>query len=480
MKKNTLILIAVCAVIALTFYLDDSHRKKEEKREEKDAQITALKQDEVNTIAVGNENGEFKAQREGDRWKIVEPFETAGDKNAWDNLARNYSTSKRQRVVAEAADDMKPFGLDIPSATVVLSATDGRSDTVFIGAKSPVSGRYFARVGGASDVVTVGSSLHDTANKSLFELRDKTLVELETDKVQRIEVKTPQIAYTVEKRGENEWVITDPVQGRANESKLRTFINRMKSAEIKQFIDENPDIPATYGLAEPATRVAFWTGDPGAESSWASRAIVLGGTSETTDYVYASREGQKTVFAITPNDFNDMPITWKDLRQTKIASTHSWDVKQFKIVSAGETILEASKDGGDWMSLAPQQGKADYSKVSELVRGIVDLEASDFVQGATTDYGLDHPDLTIELQSDAGTETIALAKQTIGDASSTRETTVYYGARENPLEIYSVSSGEIMLLLDKVKLVNITPVEKPDAPAGEDASSGESSDDSTN
>ncbi|MBZ0257700.1 DUF4340 domain-containing protein, partial [bacterium] len=260
--------------------------------------------------------------------------------------------------------------------------------------------------------------------------------------------------------GDDKWVISEPVQGLADESKLRTFLNKIKGAEIKQFIDEDPEMLASYGLNEPATKVVFWTGKPGNEASWSSRALMFGDVSESEN-VYTKRDGEKNVFEISPNELNDMPISWNDLRKSKISNKRTWNVQRFTVASAGDVILEASKESSEWYLKQPQQGKADFSSVSDVLRGIVELQASEFVEGATQDYGLDHPDLVFNLYGDEGDETISLAKSEDSDDPTSQA--MYYGARQNPLEIYAIRSGAIRLLMDKISQVKVTkPAVEPE------------------
>ena len=335
----------------------------------------------------------------------------------------------------------------------IAGESDEDATTMMIGDETPLAGKYYALIKGSSDVVTVGSSLQTTADKTLFQLRDKTVAAFDTDDVQRIEVQSEPLTYTVERSGDDNWIITKPVQGLADESTLRTFLNTIKGAEVKQFIDEDPEMLASYGLAEPATKVVFWTGEPGNEAGWASRALLLGATSPTEN-IYAMRDSESNVFAISPNEFKDMPVSWGDLRKFKISNMRSWGVKRLTVASAGEVILDASNESSDWFIQQPEQGKADYSAVSEVVRSIVELEASSFVEGATSDYGLDSPELVIMLSGEDGEETIALAKPSDSDPTSVRS--MYYGARQNPLEIYAISNGAIRLLLDKIDQVKVT------------------------
>jgi len=260
------------------------------------------------------------------------------------------------------------------------------------------------------------------------------------------------------------------------------MVNRIRGGEIKNFVDENPESLASYGLIGPATKLVFWTGQPGNESSWASRALLLGATS-ATDQIYAMREGQKNVFTVNPQDFNNVPAHLEDLRQKKVCSMKYWDVDRLNVVSAGQTILEASKSAGNWTMLQPKQGTANYNSVSEAARAIADLEAAGFVLGTTEEYGLGSPELVISLEKHSsgaigGTaqEATGVVRETLALAFPPNQPAgeeFYYGARMDPLEIYRIKKSSVDELLAKASAVTlegeIKPATAPEAPSASES-----------
>ncbi|MFB3785123.1 MAG: DUF4340 domain-containing protein [bacterium] len=478
MKKNFILLI-ILALLAAVFFWDKEREAKKQEREEKEKELLTLKKDEIQEIEIVKGEDTFKAVKQGDRWNLVKPLESSADKNAWDTIANNYSSGKWQRVIEENPASLTPFGLDKPAVQVSLAGVGGATKSeILLGAKTPTAGKYYAMVKGSSEVVTVMSSLYSAVDKQLYDLRDKTILDMQTEDVQRIQIAQGDMNVSLDKRGMDQWVITQPTQARANETKIRDMLNRIRGGEIKKFVDENSETPAVYGLVNPATKLVFWTGQPGNESSWASRVLLLGATS-AADQLYAMREGQKNVFTVNPQDFNNVPASLEDLRQKKVCPMKYWEVDRLNVISAGQTILEASKSAGNWTMLQPKQGTANYNSVSDAARAIADLEAAGFVLGTTEEYGLASPNLVIQLekhgdslaagstQSPTGVvrETLALAfppNQTAGEE-------FYYGARMDPLEIYRIKKSTVDDLMSKVSAVTmeaeVKPATAPEAPS---------------
>ncbi len=476
MKKNLLFLLVLIAFAGF-FYWDRQQEAQQKEKEEIEKQLFTLKKDEVKEITIVKGKTTFQANQDGDRWKLVLPFAADGDKSAWDSIASSFTTGKLQRVVEENVADMSPFGLKTPALSVSLAGVGGATKTTLcFGDETPTSGKYFASVQGTSDVLTVYSSLYNLANKELYDFRDKTIVDMETNQVQKVEIAHGGFDLAAERQGDNQWIITRPIQARADESKINDMINGVKNGQIKQFIEENPESVEAYGLINPATKLVFWTGEKNNQSSWASRALLIGGTSAAQHW-YAKREGQNNVFSVAPTDFSKIPTDVDSLRLRKTTSLRSWEIASIKLTSGTSVIVEASKSGGDWFLIQPQSGKANYTEISNFVRGISELQAAAFVQGTTEEYGLAEPDVVIELSKEnssvAADTTIQSPTQEVlvlsrGEAEKAR---YYYGARNNPLEIYGIRIEDVdKILLDArgLKLVpESTPEPETDSPSEE-------------
>lgn len=464
MKKN-LILLVILVLLGAIFFWDRNREEKRKELEEKEKQLFTLKKDEVKEITIVKKDETFKAVQEGERWKLVQPFETDGDKSVWDGIASSYTTSKHQRILIENATDVESFGLKNPAISVSLAGIGGATKaTLLMGNQTPVQGKYYALIEGSSDVLTVMSSIYSMVDKKQYDFRDKTIVDMEPNNVQKVELAYGGVNMTLERKGDSEWVLTSPVQARADEAQIRDMITNIKNGQIKEFVEENPESVEAYGLVNPATKLVFWTGEKNNQSSWAARALLIGGTS-ANEHLYAKREGQKNVFAVAPTDFNKVPKDVESLRMKKISSLKSWEISSVKLTAGGALIAEATKDAGDWFLIQPTAGKANFTEVSNFVRAITDLQAVAFVQGTTEELGLGQPDVVIEIAKEStggaqpgqtapdakSVETIQLVKQK-GDSPL-----VYYGARQDPLEIYSLKLSDVDAMIEKAKGLKIEP-----------------------
>ncbi len=467
MKKN-LILLIILILIGVYYFWDTERIEKKEKAEEEAKRVFVHTNENIGQITIDKGTETISAKKEGENWLLTSPLQTAGDKTAWDSIARTLGDAKSQRTIKDVTASLTPYGLDQPAMKVTIADVDGATpETILFGKKTPTGSETYAMLSSATDqVVVVYNYVQTSADKSLLDLRDRTIVSMEPNDVQRIDVQVGPTQYQLSRGTDPEWTLTAPFQARADKTKVDGAINKIRNGRVMKFIDENPTDLAQYGLVEPATRVVFWVGQPGTESQWSSKALLLGVSSETADQVYAKREGQNNVFSVESSILTDLPEDPKTFRLNKITDVKSWDVNHLAIVQAGETIFEASKEEIDWTLIKPMEGKAEYSDISDVVRAITDLEAYDFVAGVTdeTPLGLDQPELVFTLTTEDGTNSIALSAPRQKDFVEVR-----YGVREKPREVYALLIDDASEAVQKA--LDVKPKEEEPTPSAEEEKS---------
>jgi len=461
MKKN-LVLLIILVGIGFFYFWDTERIEKREAAEEAAQKLLVHEKDNIGQIRVERETETIAAKKEGENWVLTSPLDTDGDKTAWDSMARTLGNADKQRTIKSASAELANYGLSEPELKVTVADLDGASpETILFGKKTPTGSQTYITLSSATDeVYTVYNSVKTTADKSLFDLRDKTVLAMEPDEVQRVDVTVGDSHFQMTRTGEREWQISEPMQARADRSKIRSFVTKIKNGKIKEFIDEEPDDLAQYGLVEPATRLVFWIGEAGAESQWSSKGLILGSTSSVSGQLYAKRQGQSNVFAVAPSILSDMPATPDSVRQRKVTDIRSWDVDRFSVARAGEIVFEASKEGSAWMVLRPEEGEAEYSTVSDVLREITNLEIYEFVDDVTDEsaLGLDSPETVFSMMTDSATAEIALSAP-----QERNQLEVCYGVRPDPREVYAIlidDASAVFSKVDEVELKEEEPAEE--------------------
>src|SRR4029079_2743796 len=106
-----------------------------------------------------------------------------------------------------------------------------------------------------------------TFNRSTFDLRDKTVLAFDRDKIDHMTLTDAKRKVAVVKQGAD-WRMTSPVDARADFSAVEGLIGRINSAQMKAITANDATDLKQYGLAEPEATITL-----GAGSTTASLAI---------------------------------------------------------------------------------------------------------------------------------------------------------------------------------------------------------------
>ena len=256
-------------------------------------------------------------------------------------------------------------------------------------------------------VYTTNATLRDTVDKTLLDVRDRSIVTVNVPDIARVEVTGSAVDFTAEREppqpdGIERWRLTAPVEGRADRATLNTLLTRLGSGRAQAFVSEEPSEEdlAAYGLDEPATVLTLWSAGDTAVT------LQVGGESEEPEGRYARRLGGNAVF-VAPNNLIDLIPDSLDAVRSKAVVSITRDRVNAVELEAADRSLKLEKDGIDWRIIEPALD-ADATAVSALLSALLGLNAWGFgAEPATSSsYGFDDPHLsaTLSLQPQIGAE----------------------------------------------------------------------------
>ena len=212
----------------------------------RDRALVHLPKDDLDAIALQRASGgELRLRRQGERWRIEHP-ESLPAHRSWSSDLLFAITSLRALGFLDTPGSPAPVdaGLATPSVRVLLTATDGRTESIAIGAVTPAgatpAGRY-ARAG-EGPLAVVDSALHDAALAGPETWRDPRPLDLERWDLQRIQSAGP---VTLElKRASEGGAWSRTTGGAVSEEISRALLDQLADAEATGFAPPGP-------LAEP-------------------------------------------------------------------------------------------------------------------------------------------------------------------------------------------------------------------------------------
>jgi hypothetical protein len=387
--RSFLVLLIVAAALGGYLYYDSKHESTDDKKQEK--VFADVQSEKIDQITVKSEKGDTTtAAKQGNKWQETQPAAVAADEAEISGITTNLASLSLSRVIDEQPTDYKQYGLD-PARIEVGFRLGSQNRKILLGQKTPTGSDLYARLPDKPRVFLVPSYLETTFNKSPFDLRDKTILKIDRDKVDALTIETADRTIKVAKQGAD-WRLSAPIDARADFSAIEGLLGRLNTTQMKAVTTPDADAAALkeYGLDKPAATVRVTSG-----SAQAGLAI---GKSAGDGIVYAKDLSRPMVFTVESAFADELKKPVDDLRLKDLFDARSFNTTRLDIVRAGQTIA-FEKDKDTWKQVTPAPKAVDGAKVDALLTALTNTRATGFADKAPA---LDAPELTATLKFDEG------------------------------------------------------------------------------
>ena len=191
------------------------------------------------------------------KWQITEPKPYRADQDAVTSVLSTLSAMSADRVVEDKATDRKQYGLEEPAAEV-----DVGTHQLMLGDDTPAGGDVYAGIDGDPRVFTVSSYTKTSLAKSLNDLRDKSLLTVNPDKVSRVELLKKGLDLEFD-RTKDGWQILKPSTSPADATAVNDLVRSLTSARMDFTSAGNAAADFAHGTAVGTAKL---TGDKGEQT----------------------------------------------------------------------------------------------------------------------------------------------------------------------------------------------------------------------
>jgi hypothetical protein len=303
--RSTAIYLLV-VILFLGFYLFETRREEKQKRDaEAMKTIFAFQPDELTRLSLRRENQEIVLEkRHGGDWEITAPLRAPADPLALSRVKNTLGYLQYLRIISKDPRDLSEFGLD-PANFVITYRIGDKEGSLAFGHKSPVEDGFYARTGTDRTVYLIWRPDKSDLEKSLFDLRNKSLFTLRRDQVERLVIERSGQAWTLH-RIEEKWFLIGEESLPIDQEKMGDILRITLVAEALSFVQEEAGDLARYGLDHPEARL-FFSGNDRTEE------ILYGAHSEERA-VYAMIGGKPQVLSVPKRLLEDLLETIEDLK----------------------------------------------------------------------------------------------------------------------------------------------------------------------
>lgn len=391
---NTLIAIIVLAALWAGFNYYNKRKAKETTADANKPKelVVPVKQDQVRSFTIAPHEGEpITCTLDGKTWAISQPRPLAADQNAVTSYVGSLIGLDVASVVDQHPANLKDFGLD-PPANVLTVSTSGTPAQVklLLGDATPTGDGLFAQVAGSARLITLPGYARSTLEKSLFDLRDRRVVTLDNDQIQRLDVTAPGKSFTLTKNPDGVWDLVLPPAVRAETFSVQNMLSGVQGLAMASLLKETKSGAGDYGFGKPTLTVKF-TAPSGSQT-------VTVGKKDGSNYD-AMNSALAPVFTV-PSDFvTRFQVDPATLRTKSFFNFSSFDAKNVDITTPKEHRVFEQKDF-KWKQTSPAAKDETTEKMEDLLNGLTGMQAASFPKGSAGNlaaFGLAKPLYTFKV-----------------------------------------------------------------------------------
>lgn len=286
--------------------------------------LFGFKPDEVHKIVLASaDTPAIELDRTGDKWGIAKPGAYAADDSEVKQFLDMVTGARVVNFVGDESTNLDKYGLEKPRLTVsIYGGKDNAQESLMLGAKETGSseGGIYARRGEGTDrpVFTVAGDAFDRLNKTLLDLRDKTVLGFDQSKVDRVEVTLGKSTLTISRKSGGKWQgLADGKSAPAEAPVVASLFDQLHGLIGTKIVEDPMTDANRFGMASPNVAIALYGKDTALIGSVNVSEIEV--TAETNEggataarsrrVGYATSSAGKAVYEIPDEKVHDLETT---------------------------------------------------------------------------------------------------------------------------------------------------------------------------
>jgi hypothetical protein len=343
-------------------------------------------------------------------WRITRPVALPADRETVAEFLDKLVAQKVREFVAEGPASRQPYGLERPVRVTVHTGKDKDrvSRTLLLGRVDAAKKGVYAMRPDEPSVLLVPEEVYKQVPKNVGVLRNKVLVEVDRDKLARLELESAKGAVVVA-REKDDWKIVSPTMLPADQVEVGGLLTKLRELRAQGFLSDDAAGIPKY-LPKPDVRLAL------VDQAGGRTTVLLSTSRETrggTPSAYAAVAGQGPVALVDAKAVADFSRSVDELRDRRlVGALEPKDIKRVRVQAGGQTVVLERKSDTEWRMLEPTKGSAAGSKVDDLLYTLRALRWKEIVaaDGAKEParFGLDAPTMEVGLFRGDGGEIITV------------------------------------------------------------------------
>lgn len=287
----------------------------------RDRRLTQWNPDQIQGFVVKRGRGELEVQQIGNLWKISRPLDARADYEKIHKFLDAWLGVSILEFVDDDSGDLSRFGIDERSPSITLRPDTGEAPAVvLLGSQAPGrSDGYYVQFTARNSILRLPTSVVKLLEISPEELRERSLVHINPDILDRIIIRRSGNRSLVLTRKEEKWNGREgDLEFPVRDEQVQHFLSALQQQNIKKFLTVPENTLASYGLDQPQVLIEFYSilseNTPEVIAGLHKIASVAFSLSSSGDIVYARNLDSSEVLLVEPSVFaliSSNPSDWK-------------------------------------------------------------------------------------------------------------------------------------------------------------------------
>ncbi len=381
----------------------------------RDRKLTDLSAAQVTRVVLKTAAGEMEVQKQGQFWEIVKPLRARADSQKIADLLAQITTARILQFVAEDRVDLQPYGLAEARGSVTLfSGNDQQGQTLQIGGvPEKEQDQVYVRFSARNFVYTLPKKIEDILKLTPADLRDRHLVRIDTDNLDRLTIDVKDSGKTVLARKEGGWNISNRDNQPANAGEVNRLLETLKNEQVSRFVEDVASDLPKYGLDHPQVQLTF--------SSFASENTAESGAGEHPfatvsfgkidgDIVYARVGEEPFIVAVRRGLLDEIskdPTQWQDVSIFKFKPD---EVHRLSVATTAEAALVRGAKN-EW-TRATGSEPINAVNLQSLLNTLTNLRAARWLAAPVPPTAFEKPQIVVNFTTSVDDK--AVHKLTVG------------------------------------------------------------------
>jgi Domain of unknown function (DUF4340) len=383
-----------------TYLAGQSIKKEIDKKPEefRDRKLTDLVAAQVSRVVLKTPAGEIELQKKGDQWEILKPLRAPGDDQKIGDLIAQVTASRIQQFVADDHGDLQAYGLAEPRGAITLFTQENKEGQLLQigGVPEKEKDQIYVRFAPRGFVYTLPKKVEEILNTKPDDLRDRHLVRIDPNILDRITIDAPGKDKTVLARKDENWTIASRNNAPANAGEVRRLIDTLQNERVTRFVEDVASDLPKYGLDKPQLQLTFssFASENTAETKAGEEpfATVTFGKVDG-DNVYARLADEPFVVTVRHSLLDQIPIDPLQWQELSIFKFKPEQIHRLSVSTDNELALERGENN-QWRWLKGS-GQINQTNVQSLLNTLSGLRAVRWAGPTVVQQGFNKPQLAI-------------------------------------------------------------------------------------